>query len=276
MRTQTLTEQRLKKPWLETATIRPRLLIPPHARNTAHVVALIRALLLEPEVDAWERYECIVREAKSTLSPSAYEVRAPLSFRRQEREGLAAYFYGLGTPQMAILTPVVKRIGAAIWEHPKILLEASTLFDSLKNGLITPYLYSSEAALHTWWSLLILDLNGLDPVAIDRVRAAYSATWKLTYEQPSTRKGRTERRALRRKLKLQEWRQLEDPMLLDRAQAWVRAHHVHESITKMVEERYEDGTDVGLVNLWSRRLKPFDDAIERVRTHGPLHPCAKK
>ena len=202
-------------------------------------MALLRALLLERRIPASEEYEAILPNAREALN-------------------------GLSEDK-------------ATWE-PRLPL-ASAAYGAIQ-AFVRRWLSDCDYVVGTVMAVVVVDARGIDVLAVDAERAHHSATWNLTYGSPTTALGRQEKRDFRRKLtKHLGWRRLDDVALLERATVWVAAHHVFNSLTYAIKQRYgvpradyydseRDVYDVGRDNQWTKALKPFDDVLGIKRRPG--------
>ena len=218
-------KQAVNSSWVVTPSIRDPLILPPDVRGAAHIVAVVRALLLDDRLPARDEYRAMV----DLMRPEIQDIQGDT---------------------LAFLT--AGRLPRHIYDFKRF-----RQVDSMVRDFSRHWLFGSETGQLALWGLVTVDAYGANPLAIDWQRAEHSEVWKAVY-RPTTRPSRRKHRELMTGLKRGGWRLLKDPELLDTARDWVECHHVSGGLSAWVKSRGEDYERLG---THSRRFASIDNAL---------------
>ena len=232
-------------------TPKNRVQVPPEVHAFAPIAAIARALVIETDCESSHDYLDIVAAGRnSECGAELYRIRhlsSPIS---------AKVVYALNL-----------RIYYTLSEYFRLV--AGDALDFAEKWVFGSELGATQIAL-----MAAVDVIDLDVERVEEERAR-TFIWETFYGTQDKL-----RQLMRDLTKYGGWSNLDDKTLMDRSTLWVRAHHVHGSLTNAVKEKFEEDTtlyggtvDRGKVKKWSDRLEPFDLAIGRPRSPGPWkHP----
>ena len=251
-----------QKRWLQVAN-RDHFLLPREARAGAYIQAVVRALLVIEDCGARAHYDAIL----DILAPS------------EATEGIKALNHIPASQRQSYTYK--KRVEVAVGAFAEAVLPDATEFAER-------YLLGNPAGACMVASFTTLDLMNIDPLDVESARESLDI-WQFVYGKATTRQGRADHTDFRESLKAEGRRGFNDKKMMEAAEAWVKVHHVYHSLTGFLEEKYllEDPAaddspkravplkfydyDLGTMDYWSKRLRPFDEILGRERRIGRSH-----